>query len=215
MNIRLRTFGPATVAVAALAIAVALPLIAHATHVRRLAANVTAFDGAEVATECGTSVTTACPAAPLTFYDKSVTVPLSNNVIYVTLSATGDSHDGAAFLLRCLVDGSPCSGTTFAGGSGWIVLQKTPQDVQDPDGENNCDDGSGGSGDCHDNSITYTWCKSVAPGSRNVKLQLASDNEFDFVVMEGVSVYVDVNKIGSSNNCTSYTTPPQMNAISP
>jgi hypothetical protein len=209
MNIRHRTFGPATIAVAALVIAVALPLIAHATHLRRLAANFTAFDGLEVSTDCGIAATSACPSAPLTIYNKTVTVPLGNNVIYVTLSATGDSHGGAAVLLRCLVDGSACGGTTFAGGAGWIRLQKTPDAYSD-----NCNDGGGGGGDCHDNSITYTWCKSVGTGTRTVKLQLASSDEFDRVFMEGVSVYVDVNSIaGSSSKCAEYETPDPMNAV--
>ena len=183
MNIRHRTFGPATIAMAALVVAVALPLIAHATHMRRLAANFAKWDGSEFSTSSDTS-------SPLNFYTKTVTVPFGNNVIYVTLSATGDGHDEAGHLLRCRVDGAACNGgstNSGGGGAGWIGLQ------QHGDGD-----------DFHDNAINYTWCKPITPGSHQVKLDLASDDG-ETAFMEGVHVYIDVNKIpGSSNACTDF-----------
>jgi len=183
--------------VAALVIAVALPLIAHATHMRRLAANFAKWDSTEFSTTGGTS-------SPLNFYTKTVTVPAAtgNNVIYVTLSTAGDGHDGAALLLRCRVDGVPCNGgSTFTGGAGWIVLQKIPDFDAD---SNNCNDGGGGGADCHDNSFTYTWCKAVLAGSRTVKLDLASSNG-GVVFMEGTHVYIDSNSIPSASNaCTPF-----------
>ncbi|MGH7863685.1 MAG: hypothetical protein ACREQB_01750, partial [Candidatus Binataceae bacterium] len=71
MNDRRRTFGRAAIVMAGVAIFMALPLIAHATHSRRLAANFTAWDGSEISTDNGTG-------DPLNFYTKTVTVPLSN-----------------------------------------------------------------------------------------------------------------------------------------
>ena len=85
------------------------------------------------------------------FYTKTVSVPENDNVPYVTLSATGDVHDGAAMRIRCQVDGADCN----PGSGGWVVLQRNTFDE-------------------HDNVVNCTWCKQTTPGARTVTLDLAN-----------------------------------------
>ena len=105
-------------------------------------------------------------------YRKTLFIPY--RTLFFTFSATGDTHGGAALLMTCLVDGVVCQsggGLVTAGPSGWITLQKMPAGHTGT----NCNDGSGGTGDCHDNNLNYTWCTTVdGPGPRTVELKLAS-----------------------------------------
>jgi hypothetical protein len=105
------------------------------------------------------------------FFRKKVTVPERSNTLYISLYTTGDVHGGAALWLSCRVDGRFCrpsaAGAVDQAPSGWIALLKLPQDVQDPEGTNNCNDGGGGTADCHDNGITYQWCVPIALSGQN------------------------------------------------
>jgi hypothetical protein len=92
--------------------------------------------------------------------------------------------------MACLVDGVPCRPEPVdIGGapSGWVTLQKIP--VVEP--ATNCDDGGGGGGDCHDNSISYSWCTSVDPGVHTVDLKLASSLAGRMVFLERAQIYID------------------------
>src|SRR6266446_1395950 len=89
--------------------------------------NTDSLDTPEVST---TATPLAGGAGGTVVYDKMLSVPFK--MVYVTFSATGDTHNGAALLMTALVDGAPCEafeGRANAGPSGWITLQKLPQPV--------------------------------------------------------------------------------------
>lgn len=115
--------------------------------------------------ECATNVATVdVAAAPggVSCYSNTFFVPGSANVLRVTVSTSGDTHNGARLRMGCIISSvngggvaAFCNafGTGAAPGS-YITKNKMPQ----PTGITNCDDGGGGSADCHDNSIEQTWC---------------------------------------------------------
>jgi hypothetical protein len=192
-------------------------------YIRRLAADFFNFDGTESST-----VKTAVagrdarkPGDPdgEVIFKKKVYVPDSDNTLYVSIYTTGDAHGGAALWLSCRVDGAFCRpGTGGAGGapSGWISLLKLPEDLQDPDAENNCNDGNGGTGDCHDNSITYQWCIPLEEkrddkkprNIREVELRMATSESGNSpeheVFIEAAHVYIDSSRIKGANRCTEF-----------
>jgi hypothetical protein len=147
----------------------------------------------------------------ISIYTKAVATGIGENILYVTISATGDTHGGAASWFSCSVDtGSgpvfcnPGSGGAAGAPGGWIALNKLPAATT----ATNCDDGSGGTGDCHDNSITYQWC-TVLPaafvatgGAATVNLRMASSNPSavagaDTVFIEAAHFYIDATKGGT------------------
>lgn len=143
-------------------------------QLRRYAADYWSFDGGEFSTTNtslpGVDIFTpaAAPDDGALFYRKTITVNSSINTLYVAVDTTGDAHDGAALRLSCRINGEFCRTSANPAGvdgapSGWVTLLKVPTDVQDPTGTNNCQDGGGGSADCHDNNINYTWCVPLEP----------------------------------------------------
>ena len=149
-------------------------------------------------------------------YQKMVSVPADHNVLYVTFSATGDTHNGAALWMGCRIDGVDCRpGGTGAAGSapGYTSLQKMPSF---PAGNatgalGTCNDGGGGFGDCHDNNLNYTWCVQLAPCEsgtpmdHTVELRLATSQSGDRVFFEHANFYVDSNNI-TGNACQPFDT---------
>jgi hypothetical protein len=117
----------------------------------RHAADFFKFDG----TEFGTTVTAnANPAIAdgALFYDRTVVLPSSSNVLYVTLFTTSDQHGAAALWLSCryTIGGvvTLCrSGPTGIdeAPAGWVAVNKVPSVVGTTN--NNCNDGGGGPGD--------------------------------------------------------------------
>lgn len=161
----------------------AVPKAFGQSYLSRLSAETMRWTGGEVAT----SVT---PPAGSNIYTKTVFAPAHSNVLYVTLAATGDAHDGAKILVRCQVDGVDCiaGAPSSSGATGWVALQK-----------------HGGDADQHDNAVGYQWCKVIPDtgGSRTVTLDLAS-NGSGTVFLEAISVYIDANQIMSlANRCHS------------
>jgi hypothetical protein len=87
-------------------------------------------------------------------------------------------------------DGSP---------TGWITLHKLPLS----DTGTNCNEGGGGTADCHDNSIAYQWCKRIPLNEdfatvHTIQIRLASKpfagSDLDQTVfIEKASVYVDTH----------------------
>src|SRR5690242_18542506 len=153
---------------------------AHAQNLQRFAANFLMFDGGEV--DATTANTTA---NPILFYDKTVKVPASINVLYVSIFGTTDTHDGGRELINCQVDGTDCNntGVNSSNGSpaGWVTVAHA-------------------SADLHDNAASYSWC-AVLPkktgsnkGSREVTLRIASDGTGE-VFMEQIHVFVDGSKV--------------------
>ena len=103
-------------------------------------------------------------------YRKILAIPTDVNVIYVTFSAQADVHNGSALLMNALVGGTlvqPLLGQTGGGGggthvqTGWWTLLHLPQAATGT----NCNDGAGGTADCHDNTIYFSGCARVVPGS--------------------------------------------------
>ena len=194
----------------------------------RHAADFFQFGGGEFAT-----ATTAAEVAPNSavpgspdgalFYRKTVTVG-PTNTLYVSLYTTSDQHQGAALWLSCRVNGlfcRPSVGGANEAPSGWINLQRVPQNFNNaqggPNGASpNCNNGGGGTADCHDNGVAYQWCIPVEAGSRvTVDLKMATSTAGDFVFIEKGHVYIDSSLITQPNKCTPEPVPsgdPEMTA---
>jgi hypothetical protein len=91
-------------------------------------------------------------------------------------------------------------------------MQKIPAGT----GATNCNDGGGGDGDCHDNNISYQWCKTIPPildpvtgvetgGPRTVNVRLASSDGVSIVFIEKSHYFIDATK-GGSPTCTAGST---------
>ncbi len=201
-----------------IAVGIAAPASAQ-EFVRRLVAE---FDFVGPFEEASTTVGVD-PADSLnggiSIYDRTVFVPFNTNVLYITLTTTGDTHGGVASCFTALVDGDFANpggqgaarcGTGEMGEEvntpGWISLLKLPEDVDD----NNCDDGGGGGGDCHDNSIHYTWCAPIEQGTHDVQIRMAAAPAGDTVFIEQAHFFIDVNRI--EGGCED-ATPPEVAAI--
>ena len=154
----------------------------------------------------------------LRIYDKTVFVPTGKNTAYVTMSTTGDSHGGAGSCFSCVIT-DPAGTRTFCnpGGQGaarcaldgnlnvpgWISLLKLPE----PTASTNCNDGAGGTADCHDNSIHYEWCVPVEAGTHRVELWMATSHDNETVFIEQAHFYIDASCIRGQNRCTQAPTP--------
>jgi hypothetical protein len=195
----------AAAAIAALmAVGIAMPAGAQ-SELKRLVAERNFF---------GTEAVTALEPPGIAIYSKTILVPAGNNVLYLTMSTTGDTHDGAASCFTARVDGNffapgqQGSARCANGGTtrvpGWITLLKLPLDDNAAD---NCNDGGGGSADCHDNSIHYEWCKSIAPGVHTVEVRMATSSAGSNVFIEQAHFYVDTNGLPSGARCVRAATP--------
>ena len=135
----------------------------------------------------GEIVTTLPPVAGgtggITAYSKTLSIPF--DVVYVTFSAQGDTHGGAALSLSANITDSsavttvcqPMAGAVAGGGgtagpAGWMTLNKLPTNpAVDAVGgtPNNCNDGAGGSADCHDNTVMFSCCERITPDTASTK----------------------------------------------
>jgi hypothetical protein len=147
-------------------------------------------------------------------YLKTVTIPDDVDVVYVTFSAQADVHNGSALLMTAVVNGTliqPLLGSTVAGvhtQSGWWTLLHLPQAGA---GVTNCNDGGGGTADCHDNTIYFSGCARVARGAKvPVEIKLADlpggDNNFAFY--ERATIYIDGQTDPAGNLCKGVSTAP-------
>jgi len=147
-------------------------------------------------------------------YDKTVFVPRNANVLYLTMSTTGDAHGGAASCFTALVDGvffnagGQGAARCALGGTqsvpGWVTLLKVPDAASA-----NCNDGGGGGGDCHDNSIKYEWCTPIKRGPHRVEVRMATDTAGQNVFIEQAFFYVDASRIKSGSACGATARPPR------
>ncbi len=157
-----------------------------------------------------TKSTFAADGDGLIIYEKTFQVR-GANTLRVTLSTTGDTHNGAASWFACIVtdpDGTrrfcnPGGPGASANPPGWITLLKEPQPVM----STNCNDGAGGSADCHDNGIHYAWCTQIpkSAGVYTVELWMASSAVGSRVFIEQAHFYVDQTKIVQENVCVDPT----------
>jgi hypothetical protein len=141
----------------------------------------------------------------LAIYDKTVFVPGDANVLYLTMSTTGDTHDGAASCFTALVDGNffnpggqgaaRCAANGTMNVPGWVAL------IKEPDGGTNCNDGGGGGGDCHDNATQYQWCTPISRGTHSVQVRMATNSAGKTVFIEQAFFYVDASRIKSGSAC--------------
>ena len=105
-------------------------------------------------------------------YSKKLSIPF--DVVYITFSAQGDAHNGSALLMQAsIADESgttticqPLAGQTGGGGGGphvfpnWYTLLHLPAATG-----TNCNDGSGGTADCHDSTIMFSCCARIEADS--------------------------------------------------
>ena len=184
------------------------------TILQRLAAdfqNDTSLGGEEVST-------TATPAAGgLLVYSKTLSIPFG--VAYITFSAQGDVHNGSAMLMQASITDSsgnetvcqPLAGQTGVGGGGphlfpgWYTLLHLPQPGTDT---LNCNDGGGGTADCHDNNIMFSCCSQITPDtsatSHTVKIRLADlpGGDPNIAFYERSTIYIDGSPNPGGNLCT-------------
>ena len=226
MKIRLGSV-PLVTAVALVTCLSASPRANADGPILRHAADFFQFGGGEFATSTTAVAAFNSPvpgsADGALFYRKTVTVGPSNT-LYVSLYTTSDQHQGAALWLSCRVNGlfcRPSVGGANEAPSGWINLQRVPQNFNNAQGgpsgaSPNCNNGGGGTADCHDNGVAYQWCIPVEAGSRvTVDLKMATSTAGDFVFIEKGHVYIDSSLITQPNKCTPEPVPsgdPEMTA---
>lgn len=132
-------------------------------------------------------------------YFKTVFVPPLSNTLFLTISTTGDTHGGAGACFTALLDenffnpggqgAAKCANNATTNVPGWVTLLKLPNILAVT--TDNCNEGGGGTGDCHDNSIHYEWCTAVTPGFHNVEVRMATSNAGNDVFIEQAFFYVD------------------------
>lgn len=144
-------------------------------------------------------ISTNLPAMPagaggMVVYSKTVAVPDAVDVLFIEFEGQGDAHNGSALLMNAsIVTGTPlhpvetlCQpllGHAGAGGggphlqTGWYTLVNLPRPtavVTTP--TPNCNDGEGGTGDCHDNTIHFSCCARLTTpdATATVRIKLAN-----------------------------------------
>jgi hypothetical protein len=183
------------------AVAVGMPTAAQAQGaIFRLAADPLYFGPGE---EASTDVDALGDGSQI--YSKSIFVPPGKNTLFLTMSTTGDQHDGAAQCFTARLDGvffnpggqgaARCADSGSTPVPGWVTLQKTPAATG---GADNCNEGGGGAGDCHDNSIHYEWCTAITPGVHEVEVRMATDSNGKTVFIEQAFFYVDAAQLVNS-----------------
>lgn len=196
---RLATTVPMAVLAVLLTAAVWMPAPATAgDQVRRLAADPLYFGPGE-------EKSTILEPPGEAIYEKTLFVPGDANVLYLTMSTTGDTHDGAAGCFTALVDGeffnaggqgaARCAADGTLSVPGWVTLIKLPNT------STNCNDGGGGGGDCHDNSISYQWCTPIEHGTHTVQVRMATNSAGKTVFIEQAFFYVDSSRIKKASAC--------------
>jgi hypothetical protein len=207
-----------------LVVLVLIPLAAQAQnsgYIRRFLANKLDRDS-EIATNL--------PPAPggnggLVIYNKNFFTANDINTIYVTISATGDDHNGARLQLACLFDNNPCDPDSHENAGhapkGWFTALRHKNYNSNYLGADFGGDGGGGAGDLHDNVVHYTWCTPFKgpAGTHNVQIKLASSpgtgeapTPFDFVFLEAVYVYVDGSRVADPNSSCPINGEPSVDA---
>jgi len=167
---------------------------AFAQEIQRLSAQFKNFGGNETSTNLAATGTSTTPGTGgLLVYKKAVFVPFlsGGTVLYFTISAVGDNHNGESNFLSCNIDGpsgvgsasTVCNPNATTTGidlapPGWIGLthQFSYETTYTSNGFSglSAGDGAGGTSDQHDNAYYYTWCKRVSPGTHTVNLRLGN-----------------------------------------
>jgi hypothetical protein len=156
-------------------------------------------------------------------YSKTLSIPFST--VYITFSAQGDIHGGAALLMSGSVTDSagnttvcePMSGGGLgtAGPTGWMTLLKLPLTglTGSTTPATNCNNGGGGSADCHDNTIMFSCCVNVRPDTSSpptthtVDLKLATSIAGDAAFYERSTIYIDASPNPGGALCAGASVP--------
>ena len=200
---RFVTIIPMAVLAGLLTVAMWMPSPTQAANeLRRLAADPLYF---------GTEKSTDAEPPGVVIYSKTVFVPGGANALYLTMSTTGDTHGGAAGCFTAKVDGAffnaggqgaaRCATDTTTGLGvnvpGWVALIKEPAGGANA----NCNNGTGGPGDCHDNAIHYQWCTPIKHGTHDVEVRMATSHVGDTAFIEQAFFYVDASRIKKGSAC--------------
>jgi len=192
----------------------------NATNLRRISAefqnNQTVGGIGEISTN---AVASAGGVGGTPVYTKTFTIPNDIDVLYVTFSAQGDVHNGSALLMNATVNGNliqPLAGQTAAGGggphvqTGWYTLLHIPQATTGT----NCNDGLGGTADCHDNTIYFSGCINIghhdptAPFTVVIKLANLPGGTGNTSFYERSTIYIDGQKDTKGDLCNGVGTGP-------
>jgi hypothetical protein len=157
---------------------------------------------------------TNAPALPagaggVVVYDKTLKLKNDIDVLYITFSGQADTHDGSALLMTAMVNGrliEPLAGQDESGGggpyvqTGWYTLSHLPAGV----GVQNCNDGGGGTADCHDNTIYFSGCFNLGPNDderARVQIKLASlpVGADGIAFYERATIYIDGQRQGDDD----------------
>ena len=141
----------------------------------------------------GFEIATALVIPGVSIYAEPIFLSGAKRTVYITFVASADSHGGARLLMKGEVDGEACTGGPGATPTapGWQSINMMPAGGTTA----NCNNGGGGPGDCHDNSVIYTCCRNVQkPGPHTVTLRMASGGLPGTVFFEQAHVYVDSTK---------------------
>jgi hypothetical protein len=206
--------GLTMLALSAVLVAVALAT-ANAAPLHRLASN---FQNNTTVGGSGEISTTLAPPG-LLVYSKTLSIPFE--VVYITFSAQGDAHNGSALLMKASVaDASgaetacePLAGQSGTGGGGpslfphWYTLLKLPITEVAP---LNCNDGGGGTADCHDNTIMFSCCALIRPDTAspptthtvNIRLADLPGGDSNFAFYERSTIYVDAGPNPGGDLCS-------------
>jgi hypothetical protein len=150
-------------------------------------------------------------------YQKSLTLPNDVDVLYITFSGQGDVHNGSVLLMNAAVNGSliePLAGQTAGGGggphiqTGWYTLIHLPA----APGVANCNDGGGGTADCHDNTIYFSGCFRIGhhdptdPFTVRINLANLPGGDANFSFYERATIYIDGQKDEQGDQCKGVST---------
>lgn len=135
------------------------------------------------------------------------------NILYIEVHSAGDTHGGAALLLGCRIRSASTGVWSFCnpfgtGAAPGFYLTENKMAV--PTATTNCNDGGGGPGDCHDNSIEQTWCVPIkGPDTFDIDVRIATSTLGTIAFMEASTFLVKSTKLkgqcGAGNS--SATTP--------
>ncbi len=203
----------------AVSIAVALAT-ANAAPLHRLASD---FQNNTTVGGSGEISTSLAPPGRLV-YSKTLSIPFG--VVYITFSAQADTHNGSALLMKASVaDASgavttcePLAGQSGSGGGGpdlfpnWYTLLKLPITEVAP---LNCNDGGGGTADCHDNTIMFSCCAQIRPDTAspptthtvNIRLADLPGGDGNTAFYERSTIYVDASPNPGGDLCSGHGVP--------
>ena len=193
-----------TALVALFALGLVMPNQADAFLIR-LAAHFNSFTGEHVTG----AISAAGGAGGAVIYGPVAVFAPSSGVLYITMYTNADQHRGAAQDFTCFRNGVVCNPANLAVGpaggapTGWIRMQRTPAGT----GATNCNQGAGGDGDCHDNTVTYLWCSRVGAGTHSVFIKQAvsapaATGKLVFVEKSHFTIDFSSSSLGSPASCS-------------